>query len=75
MGQAPVGRRSPPFPFVIAVVGYAMYQTAAAMSARIAMHNIISITNRCIASRDVIAFHSSMFGSPTGVFAGDCTEI
>ena len=72
--MAPACRRAPG-PFAMAVVGYAMYQTAAAMSARIAMHNMISITNRCTASRDVMAFHSSMFGSPTGVFAGDCTEI
>jgi len=52
-----------------------MYQTAAAMSAMIATHKMISITNRCTASRAVIAFHSSMFGSPIGAFARDCTEI
>jgi hypothetical protein len=39
------------------------------------MHNMTSIMNRCTASRDEIAFHSSMFGSPTGVFAAECTEI
>jgi hypothetical protein len=59
----------------MAVVRCAMYQTAAAMSAMITMHNMSSITNRCTASRDEIDFHSSMFGSPTAVLAGDCTEI
>ena len=59
----------------MAVVGYAMYQTAAAMSAMITMHNMISIVNRCTASRAEIDFHSSMFGSATAVLAVDCTEI
>ena len=72
--MAPACRRSPG-PFAVAVVGYAMYQTAAAMSAMITMHNMISIMNRCTASRDEIDFHSSMFGSPIAVLAGDCTEI
>ncbi len=49
---------------------YAMYQTAAAIRASIARHNRINTRNRCSASREVIAFHSSMLGSPTGVFAG-----
>ena len=49
------GRRSP-YPFAIAVVGCAMYQTAAAMSAMIATHKMISITNRCTASRDCLPF-------------------
>ena len=72
--MAPACRRSLGL-FAKAVVGYAMYQTAAPMGAMITMHNMISIMNRCTASRDEIDFHSSMFGSATAVLAVDCTVI
>lgn len=58
-------RGVPPVLIAARSPAYAMYQTAKAMRASIARQIKTSSANRCMASREVIAFHSSMFGLQT----------